>query len=82
LWYHGEIKDLGTLPGGSRSGAYNINAAGWIAGWSDDADGEAHAVVWRDGVIRDLGPGRAVGINNRGQVVGSAASQAMLWTLK
>jgi probable HAF family extracellular repeat protein len=32
-----------------------------------------HAVLWRDGQVIDLGEGRALGINNRDQVVGIAA---------
>ena len=48
LWYRGEAVDLGTL-GGTRSEARDINEAGEIAGWAEDADGVVRPVVWRVG---------------------------------
>jgi probable HAF family extracellular repeat protein len=61
-WQNGVLTDLGTLPGGSSSGANAINARGWIAGFStnDEIDpvtgGQAgHAVLWKDDGIHDLG---------------------------
>jgi len=40
------ITDLGTLPGGSQSGASAINEAMQIVGWSKDASGQKQAVIW------------------------------------
>jgi probable HAF family extracellular repeat protein len=61
-WQNGLLTDLGTLRGGSSSGANAINARGWIAGFStnDEIDpvtgGQAgHAVLWKDDGIHDLG---------------------------
>jgi probable HAF family extracellular repeat protein len=76
IWRNGVMTDLGTL-GGSFSQANDINAAGDIAGASNDANEHAHAVVWRNGVIIDLGTlggthGLGVGINAAGDVVGSS----------
>lgn len=52
---NGEMIDLGTLPGGSRSSAVAIDDAGTIAGQSETAGGAFHAVRWHQGIIEDLG---------------------------
>jgi uncharacterized membrane protein len=44
---NGEMIDLGTLPGGSRSSAVAIDDAGTIAGQSETAGGAVHAVRCR-----------------------------------
>lgn len=60
------VTDLGTLPGGDHSGAYAINSAGQIVGWSASGEDNAaeakrnglignHAVLWEKSVPRDLG---------------------------
>jgi probable HAF family extracellular repeat protein len=82
IWEHGVMTDFGTLPGGSHSFALDINAAGVVAGMSDAGDGEFHAVIWRRGIIHDLGIGQAYGINNRGQVVGIRGSRPTLWSVE
>ena len=46
LWRNGTPISLGTLPGGTISRAYRINAAGEIVGESNAADGFFHAVKW------------------------------------
>jgi len=62
-------------PDCSRGEATGINSDGVIVGNSTDAEGRTRAVIWENGVIRDLGvfPGRwtaAAAINDRGQVLG------------
>lgn len=70
--------ELPALPGGSLVSASAINARGQVAGGSSSAAIPflLHATRWTDGQPEDLGTlggnSRALGINNRGDVVGSA----------
>jgi probable HAF family extracellular repeat protein len=70
------MTDLGTLPGGSSSGAFGINDNGQVVGGSDTSNGEGQAFLYANGTMTDLGtlPGWsgswAYGINDSGQVVG------------
>jgi probable HAF family extracellular repeat protein len=54
---HYTVTDLGALPGGSSSYAFDMNDAGWVAGSSTlTPDGLAqHAVLWYGGQVTDLG---------------------------
>jgi probable HAF family extracellular repeat protein len=63
--------------GGTQSRGMAINSQGWVAGWSNRADGTRHAALWRDGSITDLltlgGPSSTVpwpGLNDHGMIVG------------
>ncbi len=70
--YDGTFHDLGTL-GGSRSYANDINDQGHVVGYSHLADESPHVYLY-DGTMHDLGfAGSAEEINNKGQIVGSAA---------
>lgn len=86
LWERGKLHDLGTLPGGTMSYPYSINASGQIVGFSDTAKEHlnAHPVLWENGQIKDLSTlipsgthwislGGGMGINNQGQIVGDGA---------
>ena len=71
------ITDLGTLPGGSRSGASSVNASGQVVGASETSGGGTHAFLYSMGTMTDLGTlggtnSAAGGINASGQVVGDA----------
>jgi probable HAF family extracellular repeat protein len=78
----GVMQDLGTLAGGLHSQAYDINDAGMAVGWSDlnvdpDVSPDAHAFLYRDGTMLDLGTlggihALARGLNNAGHVVGNS----------
>jgi probable HAF family extracellular repeat protein len=74
LWDHGTVKDLGKLQG-SHLIPLIINNQTQIVGYVVTASTQ-RAFLWQDGVATDIGtvPGdvlaRALGINNRSQVVG------------
>ncbi|GMV24112.1 MAG: hypothetical protein AMXMBFR58_01430 [Phycisphaerae bacterium] len=86
------ITRIGTL-GGSQSVALDINDARQVVGQANvDGDAVAHAYLWHNGTITDLGAlagdanSAAEGINNLGEVVGwsevgsgSFLKNAMLW---
>jgi probable HAF family extracellular repeat protein len=84
-WQHGSMTDLGALAGADNcSVATSINGRGEVVGFSENGvvdpvlgTNEVHAVMWKDGEIRDLGTlggngSTADAINERGQVVGFA----------
>jgi probable HAF family extracellular repeat protein len=81
----GQVRDLGTLPGGRNSYATGINNVGQIVGYADASNGETHAFVWTSsGGMTDLGalPGsqgtlsEAQAISDNGQVVGRSTYPA------
>lgn len=79
-----QMKDLGTLGGGSTSKAYGINNSGQVVGFSTISSGEKRAFIWQDdgdantSDMKDLNtlipenPGwtlrEARAINNNGQI--------------
>ena len=81
----GMMTDLGTL-GGNNSYALDINDRGQIIGYSDTSDGKSHAFLYTDGMMTDLSvlmgtdSGSAIGINNRGDVLGSSALGPFLYS--
>jgi probable HAF family extracellular repeat protein len=88
----GKIQDLGTL-GGSFSDAYVINDAGEAVGDAGDISDRAIAVVWKNGVMINLGllngdcASSARSVNSKGQIVGYSSTpcdfmgvrRAVLW---
>ncbi|HZJ16843.1 MAG TPA: hypothetical protein VFD27_17445 [Chthoniobacteraceae bacterium] len=83
-WTGTTATDLGSL-GGNNSAAYDINDSGQVAGESTAlGSSNRHAVQWTGTTPTDLGLGTANGINNFGQVVGTAfnvtGSHATIWT--
>jgi probable HAF family extracellular repeat protein len=88
LWDGAEMVDLGTIPGGNYSEAFDVNDRGQVVGWSmlDQTnciafDGCWHAFLWENGTITDLlglepdFQSYAYSINNSGQIVGISATQ-------
>jgi probable HAF family extracellular repeat protein len=70
--------DLGTLPGGSSSEAFAVNAEGVVVGQSTANDGVFHAFMWSESTgmvdLETLENGTtstALAIGNRGDVAGS-----------
>ncbi|MBI4600737.1 MAG: DUF3466 family protein [Planctomycetes bacterium] len=91
LWEDGVMTDLGTDPVyNERSAAYDINDAGQVCGVSGFVGFGHRAVVWEEGRVRQLarqgGDDSGRGINERGDVVGTAGSdvvgsdRAVLWS--
>lgn len=92
LWRDGEPTDLGTL-GGSFGEALAVNAKGDVVGIAETSTGAfPWPFLWSRGQMQDLPvpPGTqiawAFGVNNRGDVVGTAAGSfpdgiqvALLW---
>lgn len=80
LWWHGGVTDLGNLFGSgfALAAATAINGKGEIVGFcilNEFSGSTTRAFIWRDGVLTDLGnlggkDAMALGINERGQVVG------------
>jgi uncharacterized membrane protein len=81
------IADLGVLPGGSFSFAYDINNVGDIVGAAGNPAnaGNRDPVLWRNGVIRALpmpppnAYGSAYSINDTGQIVGQLSNGGIRW---
>jgi probable HAF family extracellular repeat protein len=73
------MTNLGTL-GGQYSFAYDINASGQVVGEAYRSSGGGGAFLYSDGLMTDLGPGEACGINDSGQVVGKGNYHAFLYS--
>jgi probable HAF family extracellular repeat protein len=77
---HYSVINLGTLGGTESNGFGGVNNRGWVTGDANLAgDQNEHAVLWRDGIITDLGtlggPNSSVAMpvkDDRGFVVGVA----------
>jgi probable HAF family extracellular repeat protein len=80
FWSHGQMTDLGTLPGYPSSEASDINDHGQIVGNSQTRKAEGRAVLWEGGRLFDLNslvPANsgwqlksAIAINNHGWITG------------
>jgi probable HAF family extracellular repeat protein len=86
LWQNGIMTDLGTLSGDFSSVACEINNRGQVVGQSCDVDFNCRGFLWEDGKMMDLNtviPAAsplylidALGINDRGEIVGGAFVQS------
>lgn len=81
VWRDGTAKILKDL-GGRYAAARAITNNNYVAGFSDNTAGQRRAMVWKNGVPKDLGAGDANGVNSTGNVVGQAGSpvHATQWT--
>ena len=76
------MRDLGTVPGDSNSGAIGINDAGVVVGVSSDDSGNLRAFIRLNGTLIDLNRLIPAGspfhlllansINSRGEIIGVA----------
>lgn len=74
-----KVVDLGPL-GEAGAAPVGIAVKGDVALTVTGSDGLAHAAVWTQGWgLRDLGPGRVVEINDKGQVAGERDGYAVRW---
>jgi probable HAF family extracellular repeat protein len=84
VWSNGVLHDLHSLPGDNTSNANWVSNSGLVAGFSETEAidpmlgvREAHAVLWKNGEITDLGTldggyeTVAFAVNSRGQVAGA-----------
>jgi probable HAF family extracellular repeat protein len=75
VWQNGIVTALGAGP---SSEAFAVNQSGNIAGeWV--VGSAQHAFLLKSGILTDLGPGSARGINDADQVVGGYGDSATLW---
>ena len=89
LWGAGGLSDLGALPGGRRdSHAWDLNTAGQVVGFAQDAEGANRAVVWQGQDLVDLGiagiESAALAVNAAGAIAGTTrmaggALHAFVW---
>lgn len=91
LWRAGKMRQLAKLHGGEICSAQAVNNTGAITGSCDLSNGSAHAVIWRNGSVKDLGTladeddtSTALDINAKAQIVGTSEIgedklRAFLW---
>jgi probable HAF family extracellular repeat protein len=80
VWSGGAVTNI--LPGDLESKAMGINDNGTVAG-TKCVDGLGYAFTWSNGVVTELGQGRAKAINSKGQVAGTTyfgnTRHAVVW---
>lgn len=84
LWTNGAHQSLGNL-GGRYSYGYGVNDLGQVVGFSYTAENSfvPEAFIFKNGVMRDIGPGAAMDINEAGLIVGGSSDSpfgsAVIW---
>lgn len=78
LYDDGLLTDIGALPGYPQSRVNSINESGDAVGASLTGAGTtSRAVLWRNGLLTDLGAGTANAINQAGMIVGTTNNRAV-----
>jgi probable HAF family extracellular repeat protein len=72
IWQNGKMRDLGLS-------ASAINNRGQVVGAIGAFTDASRAVMWQKGTITNLGAGRAIDINDRGDVVGQRDDHGFVW---
>jgi uncharacterized membrane protein len=81
IWHDGVGTEV-PLPGSSEEQLADVNASGTAVGWSYLTENTPTPFVYHDGKVTQLPSvqnGQALAINNRGQIVGVAADEPVLW---
>jgi probable HAF family extracellular repeat protein len=80
VWENGGVQRVGSI--GARLWGRALGERGAVVGELQTSDGTVHAFVWQSGTLTDLGPGSAVAVNARGDVIGTDGLRGMLWRSK
>lgn len=67
------------FPGETANRAVAINGRGLVVGTATVAGGRTEAWAWQMGTLMPLGEGRALDVNDRGEVVGASGADAVMW---
>jgi probable HAF family extracellular repeat protein len=62
--------------------AVDIARDGTIAGTCNFGKGPSNVVVWRNGILTDLGPGSAIAVNASQQVLVRVGNEPFIWDLR
>lgn len=77
-WNRGKLTEL-PVPAGATSTAHGVDDRGDVVGSFTTAAGSQQAAMWTRHGLVDLGPGDAMAVNNRREIVGTSGGDAVMW---
>ena len=77
-WDRGNLFEL-PVPAGATSTANGVDDRGDVVGSVTTTGGGQQAAMWSRHRLVDLGPGDALAVNNRREVVGASGGDAVMW---